>query len=101
MLPIKASSAGCSVGDKTYHNTCIPAVPVTAIATGFREFGDCDVFTDHDTNSCAEVTSSDTPVDFVLKANISLSENSNGVRITLRNGDCDDSKQVISSVYIY
>ncbi|KAK2180738.1 hypothetical protein NP493_429g02000 [Ridgeia piscesae] len=80
---------------------CEVEVYLTAIATGFREFGDCAVFTDHDKNSCAEVTSSDTPLDFVLKANISQSENATGVRITLRNGDCDDSKQVMIVVYKY
>ena len=67
------------------------------MATGFREFGDGAVFTDDDRNTCAEVTSSDSPVDFVLNKFL-ITENSTGVHITLRNGDCNDSKQVTAVV---
>jgi hypothetical protein len=67
------------------------------MATGFREFGDCAVFNDYDRNTCAEVTSSDSPVDFILKQ-VFNTDNSTGVRITLRNGDCDDNKQVTAVV---
>ncbi|KAI0235237.1 hypothetical protein LSAT2_014282 [Lamellibrachia satsuma] len=72
---------------------CDP-VNVVAIATGFREFGDCAVFTDHNQTTCAEVTSSDNPLDFILKVNVSKWQNTSNVRVTLRNGDCSDNNQV-------
>ena len=72
---------------------------VVAVATGFREFGDCAIFTDHDPETCAEVTSSDNPLDFILNANVSKLQNTANVRITLRNGDCSDNNQVIIVVY--
>ncbi|KAI0231437.1 hypothetical protein LSAT2_018192, partial [Lamellibrachia satsuma] len=71
-----------------------PPVNVVAIATGFREFGDCAIFTDHNRSTCAEVTSSGNPLDFILKANVSQSQNTANVRITLRDGDCSDNHQV-------
>ena len=72
---------------------------VVAVATGFREFGDCAIFTDHDPETCAEVTSSDNPLDFILNANVSKLQNMANVRITLRNGDCSDNNQVTLVVY--
>ena len=76
---------------------CFSAVSfvVVAVATGFREFGDCAVFTDHDSETCAEVTSSDNPLDFILNADVSQSQNTTNVRVTLRDGDCSDNNQVI------
>ncbi|KAI0221417.1 hypothetical protein LSAT2_027243 [Lamellibrachia satsuma] len=67
---------------------------VVAVATGFREFGDCAVFTDHDRETCAEVTSSDNPLDFILKADASQSQDTSNISITLRDGDCNDNNQV-------
>jgi len=65
------------------------------MATGFREFGNCAVFTDHDRSTCAEVTSPDSPMDFVLKANMSQSETSAHVIVTMRDCDCNDNTQVV------
>ncbi|KAI0237867.1 hypothetical protein LSAT2_011546 [Lamellibrachia satsuma] len=70
-----------------------PDSGVVAVAAGFREFGDCAIFTDFDTETCAEVTSSDNPLDFILNANVSKLLNTANVRITLRNGDCSDNNQ--------
>ena len=74
---------------------------VVAVATGFREFGDCAVFTDHDLETCAEVTSSDNPLDFILNANVSKWQNTANVSISLRDGECSDNNQVIIVVRVH
>ncbi|KAI0207373.1 hypothetical protein LSAT2_007977, partial [Lamellibrachia satsuma] len=67
---------------------------IVASATGFREFGDCALFVDKNRSSCEDVTSSDNPLDFVLKVNLSKPQSNFDVRITLRDGYCGDASQV-------
>ncbi|KAI0218231.1 hypothetical protein LSAT2_030051, partial [Lamellibrachia satsuma] len=67
---------------------------IVASATGFREFGKCDVFTDKNRTTCGAVTSSDNPLDFVLRANFSQPQTNFDARITLRDGNCGDASQV-------
>ena len=69
---------------------CVAAELVVASAEGFREFGDCAVFTDHDHATCQAVTSSD----FVFRANLSNYFANLDARITLRGGNCGDASQV-------
>ena len=71
------------------------SVPVTAIAKGYRDFGDCAVFTDRKRKTCADVTSSNNPFDFVLRATVSRCQNEARIRLVLKNGDCSDKNQVI------
>ncbi|KAI0234525.1 hypothetical protein LSAT2_015199 [Lamellibrachia satsuma] len=70
------------------------AAPVVASAEGFREFGECAVFTDRNQDTCEAVTSSDNPLDFVLRANLTQYQTNFDARITLRDGNCGDSNQV-------
>ena len=67
---------------------------VFATATGYRDFGDCAVFIDFKANTCAVVTTSTSPLDFVLKANVSTSQNLSSVGLALKDGDCSDTTQV-------
>ena len=71
------------------------SVPFTAIAKGYRDFGDCAVFTDRKRKTCADVTSSNNPFDFVLRANVSRCQNEARIRLVLKDGDCSDKNQVI------
>ena len=71
------------------------SVPLTAIAKGYRDFGDCAVFTDGKRETYAEVTSSTNPLDFVLRANVSRCQNEARIRLVLKDGDCSDKNQVI------
>ena len=73
---------------------CVAAELFVASAEGFREFGDCAVFTDHDRATCEAVTSSDNPLDFVFRANLSNYFTNFDARITLRGGNCGDASQV-------
>ncbi|KAI0219914.1 hypothetical protein LSAT2_028559 [Lamellibrachia satsuma] len=68
--------------------------PIVASATGFREFGKCDVFTDNNRTTCGVVTSPDNPLDFLLRANFSQPQTHFHPRITLRGGNCGDASQV-------
>ncbi|KAI0240032.1 hypothetical protein LSAT2_009271 [Lamellibrachia satsuma] len=68
--------------------------PIVASATGFREFGKCDVFTDNNRTTCGAVTSPDNPLDFLLRANFSQPQTHFHPRITLRGGNCGDASQV-------
>ncbi|KAI0237738.1 hypothetical protein LSAT2_011676, partial [Lamellibrachia satsuma] len=70
------------------------AEPIVASAEGFREFGDCAVFTDSNSATCEAVTASDNPLDFVFRANLSQSLTNFVARITLRDGKCGDASQV-------
>ena len=70
------------------------SVPVTAIAKGYRDFGDCAVFTDRKRKTCADVTSSTNPFDFVLRAKVSQCQNEARIRLVLNGGDCSDKNQV-------
>jgi hypothetical protein len=70
-------------------------VTLSAIATGFRDFGDCAVFTDRKWRTCDKVTSSTSPRDFFLRANVSLCQNEARIRVVLKDGDCSDKNQVI------
>ena len=72
--------------------------PVTAIATGFRDFGDCAVFTDRKWKTCDKVTSSTSPRDFILRANVSQCQNEARLRVVLKDGDCSDKNQVIVQI---
>ena len=47
------------------------SVALIAIA---NDFGDCAVFTDRKRETCADVTSSTNPLDFVLRAKVSRSD---------------------------
>ena len=71
------------------------SVVLTALAEGCRDFGDCAVFTDRKRKTCAEVTSSTNPLDFVLRANVSQCQNEARIRLVLKDGDCSDKNQVI------
>ena len=73
---------------------CVAAELFVASAEGFREFGDCAVFTDQDRATCQAVTSSDNPLDFVFRANLSNYFTNFDARITLRGGNCGDASQV-------
>ncbi|KAI0229490.1 hypothetical protein LSAT2_020086, partial [Lamellibrachia satsuma] len=66
---------------------------IVASATGFREFGDCAFFIDKNRASCEAVTSSENPLDFVLKVNLLQPLSNFDVRITLRDGNCGDAKE--------
>ena len=50
---------------------CAAAKLVVASAEGFREFGDCAGFTDHNHATCEAVTSSDNPLGSAFRANLS------------------------------
>jgi len=65
------------------------------MAEGCRDFGDCAVFTDGKRETCAEVTSSTNPVDFLLRTNVSRCQNEARIRLVLKDGDCSDKNQVI------
>ena len=65
-----------------------------AIATGFRNFGDCAAFTDRIRKTCAEMTSPTKQLDFVLRANVSRCQNEARIRVLLKDGDCSDKNQV-------
>jgi len=71
------------------------SVSLTAIAKGYRDFGDCAVFTDRKRKTCGEVTSSTNPFDFQLRANVSRCQNEARIRLVLKDGDCSDKNQVI------
>ena len=73
-------------------------VTVTAIATGFRDFGDCAVFTDRKWRTCEKVTSSTSPRDFILRADVSQCQNEARIRVALKDGDCSDKNQVIAQI---
>ena len=79
---------------------CVAAAPVVASAEGFREFGDCAVFTDRNQDTCEAVTSSDNPLDFVLRANLTQYQTNFDARITLHDGNCGDSSQVKKKVLL-
>ena len=74
---------------------------MTAIATGFRDFGDCAVFTDRKRRTCDKVTSSTTPRDFLLRADVSQCRNEARIRVALKDGDCSDKNQVIVQIIRY
>ncbi|KAK2173202.1 hypothetical protein NP493_893g01063 [Ridgeia piscesae] len=65
-----------------------------AVATGYRDYGDCAVFTDHNRSTCGAVTSATSPLDFVLRTSLMQSRNEFDVSVILRDGDCADSSQV-------
>ena len=78
---------------------CVATKPIVASATGFREFGKCDVFTDNNRTTCGAVTSPDNPLDFVLRANFSQPQTHFHPRISLRGGNCGDASQVRACVF--
>ncbi|KAK2188358.1 hypothetical protein NP493_135g05035, partial [Ridgeia piscesae] len=44
--------------------------------------------------TCDKVTSSNTPLDFLLRASVSLCQKQARIRIVLKDGDCSDKNQV-------
>ena len=73
---------------------CVTAELFVASAEGFREFGDCAVFTDHNRATCVAVTSSDNLLDFIFRANLSNYFTNFDARITLRSGNYGDASQI-------
>ncbi|KAI0242231.1 hypothetical protein LSAT2_014382 [Lamellibrachia satsuma] len=61
---------------------------------GFREFGECAVFTDHNGATCETVMLSNSPLDFVLRATLSQLHTNFDSRITLQDGNCSNANQV-------
>ena len=73
-------------------------LPVLVVAAdGFRHFYDDAVFIDRKRSTCDVVTSSTSPLDFVLQADPEPFQ-STWIMFTLvlRDGDCSDDKQVMT-----
>ncbi|KAK2185937.1 hypothetical protein NP493_218g02004 [Ridgeia piscesae] len=63
-------------------------------ARGYREFGDCAVFFDHNRNTCEDVTSPTNALDFILRVGPLSSQSTFGINVTLQEGTCADDKQL-------
>ena len=72
----------------------LPALVVAA--EGFRHFSDDAVFIDRNRNTCDVVTSSMSPLDFVLETDPEPYQSTLIiVTVVLRDGDCQDAEQVM------
>ena len=74
----------------------LPAVGIVVAADGFRHVYDDAAFVDGNRSTCDIVTSSTSPLDFVLQADPEPFESTLiNLTVVLRHGDCSDNNQVM------